>query len=806
MGLKSWTSLTKRLLKTSWYVHCMEKKPVVSNRILLESRKGEAVAGNILRIMKEIGESYPAEYHMYLAVSKKMMEPAGRILKQYGIRNTELIEFYGMHYFEALATAKYLINDTAFPRRFVKREGQKYLNVWHGTPFKKMGKDIPDAAYVIGNIQRNLLTSDMLLYPSSYMRQVMESSYNLKNLYQGVYVYGGYPRNQVFFDAKERMNIRRSLKLEGKRIYCYMPTWRGAVAEECKGGKLHRQVEVIRNHLEELDSRLADGEVLFLRLHPFVGQRISCSGFRHIRPFPEKYETYDILNLADCLITDFSSVFYDYGNKKDGKIILFLYDREEYKGERDFYGQPEDLPFPIVENVEHLAEELRRPKQYDDREFLQTYCPYEGKGAARAICRLFLKGEASPELKVERPVQGQKKKLLFYVGGLQQNGMTSAFLNLMENVDPEKYHYFVSFQEEYLRKTPERVKMIPGFAQIVPISPGWNLTILEGIACVLYYKGNLSNSWIKKRLRSFYAREYRRNFAGMPFDWCIHYSGYERKVISMFLEAPCRKAIFVHNDMQMEVSTKNNQHLPTLKKAYRAYDLVVAVSRDIYERTLEISHKKENLRVLHNWYAFDKVWERADEKWDFDEGTQCTCSREELEAFLSRKGRKMISIGRFSPEKRHDMLLDAFDVYHKEHQDSTLVIIGGVGNLYNQTWEKVKRMGLEESVVLIKSLQNPMPILKSRDLFILSSAYEGLPVVIFEANTLGVPAVAAEVVGTRGFMKEYGGYLVPGTKEGLLEGMKAFDRGEVHVMDIDYKSFNNENLHTLEQILEGRIP
>lgn len=802
MQLKSVVAQTKKIIKNSWYVYCMEKKPVVPGRILLESRKGDDVAGNILRIMQEISETYGNEYHMFLAVSGKLMGHAKKLLDSCHICGVKLVEFYGMKYFEILATAEYLINDTCFPRRFVKRDGQKYLNVWHGTPFKKMGKDIPAAAYCIGNIQRNLLVSDFLLYPSEYMRKIMEEGYNLKNLYQGTYVYGGYPRNQVFFDTEGREALRKKLKLAGKRVYCYMPTWRGAVVvEDCKGERLEHEIEMIRGYLEEMDRRLNDREVMLLRLHPIVGQKISCSGFRHIRLFPEGYEPYTILNLADCLVTDYSSVFYDYANKQDGKIVLFLYDWKEYQGERDFYGRPEDLPFPIVENIQNLMEELRTPKQYDSREFLQTYCAYDGIDAARAICRLFLKGEISDQVKLEKPVQDKKKKILFYVGGLQQNGMTSAFLNLIDNMNPEKYHYYACFQEEYLKKTPLRVKMIPDFVEIVPMSPGWDLTIKEGIACFLYYKGNFDSAWIRRQLKHFYGREYRRNFAGSPFDWCIHYNGYERKVISLFQEAPCKKAIFVHNDMLMEIKTKNNQHLPTLKKAYREYDLVVAVSRDIYERTLKISRKKENLCVIYNWYSYKKIWERAGQEWDFDETTRCTCSREELDAFLKRPGRKMISIGRFSPEKRHDMLIDAFSDYHKKNPRSTLLIIGGSGELYDKTWKKIKDMGLKDSVVLIKSLQNPMPVLKSCDLFLLSSAYEGLPVVLFEANTLGVPSIAAEVVGTRGFMKEHGGYLVPGTKEGLLKGMEAFDRGEVKVMEVDYKTFNQKNLMALEKAL-----
>ena len=803
MQFRGLISQAKRIVKNTWYVSCMEKKPVIPGRILLESRKGEELAGNILRLMQAVEGMKDPRYQMYLAVSPHSMEQVKALLRNYHVEHVTLTEFYGMHYFELLATAEYLINDTTFPRRFIKRNGQKYLNVWHGTPFKKMGKDVPGAAHVIGNIQKNFLMADMLFYPSDYMRKKMISAYNLENLYEGTYVYGGYPRNQVFYDDEARSRVKDAVGLSGKRIYCYMPTWRGGLAEECKGEKLEKQVEVMRSCLEKLDVLLTDSEVLFLRLHHYVGQRISCGGFRHIRPFPEGYEPYDILNLADCLVTDYSSVFFDYANKKDGKIILFLYDRKEYKGERDFYMEPESLPFPIVENAEKLVEELRSPAGYDSRKFLETHCTYDGAGAAEKLCRFFLEGTRAETIRAVRPVHDGRKKLLFYVGGMRQNGMTSAFLNLMENVDPGQYDYYVCFQEEYLREIPGKVKLFPEFLKVFPMSSGWELTVCEGLACVLYYKLNLDNAWIRRMLGRFYSREYRRTFGGCRLDWCIHYTGYERKVISMFLKAPGKRAIFVHNDMEMEARTKKNQHLPTLRTAYANYDLVIAVSRDIYEKTMEISGKKDNLHVIYNWYPFEKIRKRAKENWEFGSETGCTLSKEELERFLLRSGRRMISVGRFSPEKQHWMLLEAFAAYHKEHGDSTLVIIGGGGELYEQTWEKAKALGLEKNVALIRSLENPMPILKTRDLFVLSSAYEGMPVSLFEANSLGIPAIATDVVGTRGFLREHGGYLTPATVQGLLEGMNAFDRGEVHLMDVDYKAFNLENLERLTRLLDA---
>lgn len=811
MALGKLLKYGKGMLKDSWYVHCMNKKPVDKKVILLESKKGAEIGGNILRILKELKSGRYDDYEVYLSISGSRMEYAGKLLGKYGIEGVRLVAFYGLKYFELLATAGYLITDTTFPRRLIKRSGQIYMNTWHGTSFKKLGKDIPSGAYAIGNVQRNLLMADYLVSPSRYAAEKLKSAHNLENLYQGTYIYAGYPRNQVFFckdmagedvgkgyaqgaepggpAAGRNVQADAHQQERGIRKYCYMPTWRGVVTEQYTEEMKRSQAQEIGKYLDILDKELEDSEILYVRLHPFVGQMISFEQYHHIRGFAEFEDPYETLAAADCLVTDYSSVFFDYANKKDGKIIFFLYDRDKFAAERDFYGDIEKFPFPVTETVEELLRELRTPRQYDDREFRQTYCPFDGPDAAEKLCAMLLKGQL-PEGIIAEKVQGNgKKNLLFYVGALKRNGLTTSFLNLMENMDGEAFNYFASFQEEYLEAEPLRVGILPEFVKAVPISKGWNLTFMEAFASFAFYS-LMEAPFLQKYLRRFYKREYRRNFGFADFDWCIHFNGYEKKVIGLLEEAPCKRAIFVHNDMLKEVETKGNQHLPTLRRAYREYDLVAAVTEDIYERTLPISGKKENLRVIHNCHAWDKVLERAEESIRFDDTTCCTCSKESLERILESSSDKIISIGRFSPEKGHEMLLDAFARYHQEKPDSYLIIIGGGGDLYEKTWEKAERLGLGQSVVLIKSIRNPMPVLKACDLFVLSSLYEGLGLVILEADTLGLPVISTDVTGPRGFMTEHGGYLVPPSADGLYLGMKAFQRGEVSIMRVDYEAYN----------------
>ena len=104
-------------------------------------------------------------------------------------------------------------------------------------------------------------------------------------------------------------------------------------------------------------------------------------------------------------------------------------------------------------------------------------------------------------------------------------------------------------------------------------------------------------------------------------------------------------------------------------------------------------------------------------------------------------------------------------------------------------------------IIIIRSLQNPMPILKRCQLFILSSLYEGLGLVLLEADTLGVPVVSCDITGPRGFMKKNGGTLVEDSEEGILHAMNLYDEGKIHCMNVDYRKMNEENQRKAEQLM-----
>ena len=94
-------------------------------------------------------------------------------LQHYGLRVDHLVKFGSISYYRMLSKAGFLINDSTFPGRFIKKDGQIYLNVWHGTPLKCMGRDNLEERYSMGNVMRNLLMSDYLVFPNLYMEEKM---------------------------------------------------------------------------------------------------------------------------------------------------------------------------------------------------------------------------------------------------------------------------------------------------------------------------------------------------------------------------------------------------------------------------------------------------------------------------------------------------------------------------------------------------------------------------------------------------------------------------------------------------------
>ena len=764
------------------------------NLVFIESRDGLDFTGNMFRIAEELSKEKYKHLKIYVYAKGDVQNLIKELKQNYKLKDIHIIDREAKAV-AIMERAKYIVSDSGIPWRYVKRKGQIVLNTWHGTPLKLMGKYVDAEKHAIGTVQHFFLSSDYLLYPSVYMKEKMLDSFMVENVLSGKVLLGGYPRNSVFFNVDRRSYLRKVLGLDNKIVYAYLPTHRGSLVNM----KNKQQLDLVIDYLTELDAKMNNNQVLFVKLHVFNQSKIDFAQFEHVKPFPGDYETYDVLNATDCLITDYSSVLFDYANTRN-KIILFTYDEEEYFEDRGTYFSLEELPFPKVKNVEDLLEEMNISKNYDDEDFIDKFCTYDRADATELLCEHVFRGNSFLK---EEVVGNGKENVLVMGGSLAKNGITTALVSLLNNADTDKRNYFVTYNRWEINNSPERVNIIPKHISYLPMMNAQEYTLWEKYIFNKYAK-ETNKVDIPDSLKNLFKREVNRYFFGVKFSHIIQFDGYGINVNLLFNAINCPKSVFVHNDMVRELKTRRFQHYPTLFNIYNDFDNVAVVSEDLIEFTAKISEKISNIKVVNNLQDIEGIITRSLEDIRFDRDTDCvTNCVNGIEGVLSGSGKVFINIGRFSQEKGHERLIKAFDVFCEDYPDTQLIILGGHGVLYNKTIQWVKAAKNWKNITVIKSMKNPMPILKRCDLFILSSFYEGLPMTIKEADILKVPVIATDIPGVRSFIKKYNGYIVDDSQQGILEGMYDFMYGKVKCLDIDYRKYNEQALKEFESLFSG---
>ncbi len=791
-----WFKFTLPKLKyTKWLKHL----PIDEKAIFLESHHGNEIYGNVFYLVKELvtREEYKS-FKIYLSCREEKIKKFQEILDKNGLKNVNLVEFSSKKYMQLLASAKYIMADVSMIPMFVKKEGQVYLNTWHGTPLKTLGKRVNNSAHSIGNVQKNFVCADFLLYPNEYTKTHMIEDYMLENIASGKSILAGYPRNTAFFDSSRYIKIREDLGIDkNKRIYAYMPTWRGTVGNVTRSAGIY-----LKYYLYELDESLSDDELLYVNLHPLAAKDVDFNAFKHIRSFPSNYETYEFLNCSDCLVTDYSSVFYDYAISGK-KIVLFTYDEEEYFADRGVYKPISELPFPCVKTVEALVNEMRTPKQYDDSAFIEEYCPYDCVDATKKILDYVLFGKVSEKIIPEDILNNGKKNIIVYAGNLDRNGITTAVNNLLNNVDVSQHNYYIAFPAGRAKKNQDAILNLPEGVKYFPVQGEFNLGYFKKKFWEAFLNRSFPVSILMKMLKNEWQYEIKRVFGVANFDSVVQFNGYETKNILLFSQFKCKKTIFVHSDMIKEIETRSNQRRSVLEYAYSHYDNIALVTEDIWNATETFVDKTDNFKIVHNIIAYDEILKRGEKEIEFDEATKSNRTVDELKAILESDAKVIVSVGRFSPEKDHKRMIDAFNKIWQENKEIYFVIIGGnqLNGLYNTLCEYVEELPCKQNVVLILSMLNPMPIVKKCDGFILASHYEGFGLVIAEADILGVPAISTDITGPRTFMKKNNGVLVENSDKGVENGFRLLLDGKVPLLTTDYAEYNRQAIEAFYSVI-----
>lgn len=280
--------------------------------------------------------------------------------------NTKLVRFDSDESFKCYAKAgTWIVNSRL--RDFIKPEnGQKYVQCWHGTPFKKIGCDVQAAGNATSTVEEihaeyinEAKKISVLLSPSPFCTQKLTSAFGLKALgKEEIIVENGYPRNAslFYFNSEKVSNIKRYFGIpENKKVILYCPTFRDNQFSG-EGYQLKLKLD-----FERLRKNCGDDFVVLFRAHYFIASHFDFEKYSGYVFNASRYDNInDLYIISDALITDYSSVFFDYANL-NRPILFYHYDVEEYKTQmRDFYFGTAMLPGFIAQTQDKLEECLNQ--------------------------------------------------------------------------------------------------------------------------------------------------------------------------------------------------------------------------------------------------------------------------------------------------------------------------------------------------------------------------------------------------------------------------------------------------------------
>ena len=354
--------------------------PLKKNRVLFLSDVRENIGGNFLPVYRKIASDYE------ICTSFKAGRSVKRSLKEY------------MRLCVYLATSKYIfLEDYAESTAFMRvRKNQELIQLWHGSgAYKKFGHSRTGKGEP-AKIHPGYKRYTKVFVSSEFIRPCYAQAFSVP--LQRV-IAAGVPGTDVFFDEnykeeKIKAFYKRCPAASGKKVIVFAPTYRGA-----KVGDASYDFEKLDP--EMLYEALHEEYVFIIKWHPALYNNI-CSG--RIKGFDlEKYKDFaydfsdvrevnDLLFCADILITDYSSVIFDYA-LLEKPVIYFAYDLEEYESTRGLYFPFSDYIYgDIARNSDELLKAVRNGHFDKEKHRLFTEkftAANDGRAAQKVVGEVF---------------------------------------------------------------------------------------------------------------------------------------------------------------------------------------------------------------------------------------------------------------------------------------------------------------------------------------------------------------------------------------------------------------------------------
>ncbi|MBO5197446.1 MAG: CDP-glycerol glycerophosphotransferase family protein [Lachnospiraceae bacterium] len=345
--------------------------PVRRDIIVFESNLGRNYTGNPRYIYEEmVQQGLDKQYRIYYIFDR----PEEIVLPGSAVK----LKNFRLRFYYVMAAAGIWISDTRLPNYMKKRKETVYIQTWHGTPLKKLALDMEEIHMEKENslqaykeeFRKNTATWDYLLAQSPFAAQTFRKAFDFK----GTMLMCGYPRNDRLFAWNNEERIRELKEKhgipQGKKVMLYAPTWR----DDAFYGNGQYKFETELN-FDAMQEAFGGEWVLLVKYHYLVEDKLDFGPWKgFVYPFRKECDIAELYLTADILITDYSSVMFDYSILRR-PMFFYTYDLDYYRGIlRGFYFDfEEEAPGPIVQTTEALIQAIASYQEEEWKEKAEAF-------------------------------------------------------------------------------------------------------------------------------------------------------------------------------------------------------------------------------------------------------------------------------------------------------------------------------------------------------------------------------------------------------------------------------------------------
>ncbi len=343
--------------------------PADERLIVFDSSTGCNYTGSPRAVYEKMVELGLDDKYSLIWFFKKGNFPEGGIKGK-----VRLVRYGSFRYLLAMLRAKVWVFDARQAEFLKKRANQHYIQIWHGTPLKRLALDL-DSVNMADNtdideykrsFKENTATWDFLVAQNQFSVDIFRRCF----AFEKEFLKTGYPRNDILFKKNndaDILELKQRLRLPlDRKIILYAPTWRDD--EYDKDGIYEFKPKL---DFELLKEKLGREYAVIVKYHYLVGDKIDWSELKgFVYPFNAGADISELYLVADEMITDYSSVMFDYALLKR-PMYFYAYDLDKYEKElRGFYFDfLSEAPGPISRTTEELIRDIRLSDEEKDALF-----------------------------------------------------------------------------------------------------------------------------------------------------------------------------------------------------------------------------------------------------------------------------------------------------------------------------------------------------------------------------------------------------------------------------------------------------